>query len=334
VFLPAISFFSAALALLLLTLPAQGLPDPARPSPLVQVVAGSGEVTPAVVERVRGIAEEQLRTLVPLFEGLEVRRCFVFVHGDREHLPAELGSLLHEDSPGFTLVGRHQIHLVWGEMRRTGSDLRGVVTHELVHELLDQAVHPHGREMPRWFHEGLAQHIAGDTYLGAREEDLVWRIGTPGMFAFGELRREFPHDSSQLRVAYAQSYSYVAWLVNTCGLPTLLSIARAADDRTTFERALVGRTGRTTLELEDAWRHHLLHGSGAPARALLDQCFSLMVIGSLPVLVLALMRRLAAERRAGERLARSPSFEPEPAEAPPDDTQPEDTSRGTSPNAT
>jgi hypothetical protein len=187
--------------------------------------------------------------------------------------------------------------------------MRGVLVHELVHELLDQFVAPHGSVIPRWFHEGLAQAIAGDIYLGAREEDLVLRAAAGRLLPFGDLRSGFPEEPTELRTAYAQSYSYVAWLQQQYGLDELLTIAKAADDLTSFERALVGRTGLTTFELETGWKDHLQHGSGAVWRVVLNQCFSLALVGALPLLVLALIRRLAADQRAAARMARSEELE-------------------------
>lgn len=283
---------------------------------MAQVVAGTGEPTPGAVEQIRLAVEDELPALLKLFHGVPRQRFFVHVHASREALPEALRAQLQPDSPGFALLGRHQIHVVWDEMRRTGSSLHGVVVHELVHELLDQFVAPHGPGIPRWFHEGLAQNIAGDIYLGAREEDIVWRAAANRLLSFGDLRQGFPGEPNELRVAYAQSYSYVAWLQREYGLETLLTIARSTDELTSFERSLVGRTQRSTLELEEAWKDHLEHASGAVWRVVLNQCFSLAMVAALPLLVLALIRRLAADQRAAARLASSEeTAEPEPMDA-------------------
>lgn len=314
-FLPRI--FSALLVALVLLLlagcdqsaapagPASGSPPAAGASGAGEpkVTAGSGAIAPEVVDTVREMVRSELVHLAAVFPGMPKHAFFVHVHADRDSMPEALAAGLHRDSPGFAMLGQHQIHIVWGEIRRTGASARGVVVHELVHELLDQFVAPHGALMPRWFHEGLAQTIAGDTYLGAREEDLVGRAMTDRLEPFGSLRKEFPSGETGLRLAYGQSYSFVAWLVREYGMEALLRVARAADDLTSFERALVGRTGRTFPQLEAAWHDHLMHGSGAPWRVLFDQCFSLLLIAALPVLVLALMRRLKSEAVASARLA-------------------------------
>jgi hypothetical protein len=323
VFLPLI-FVVWLLAGALGRLPAQE-PEVARPEvaghPVATVVAGSGEPDAAAVDAVATAITAELPRLLPLFEARPQQPFFVHVHASRQAMPTALAEHLHPDSPAFALLGRHQIHLVVGEITRMGSALPGVVRHELVHELLDQYVFPNGRHLPRWFHEGLAQHLAGDTYLRASEDDLVWGAGLRRLLLFGELRAHFPADSGSLRLAYAQSYSYVSWLVWRFGLAELLAAARAADDTTSFEAALVGRTGRTTLQLEEAWRHHVVHGSGATWRVLLEQCFSYCLLALLPILVIALIRRLRAEERAARELARRAAAEVAPSAevAPPAD---------------
>lgn len=296
---------------------------------MAKVVAGTGEVDGAWVERIDTVVRAELPTLLPLFRDKPKHAFFVHVHADRASLPDSLAGFLHAESPAFALLGQHQIHLVVGEIQRLAVDVHGVVRHELVHELLDQFAAPHGRGVPRWVHEGLAQYVAGDTYLRAREDDLAWRLMARRLRAFGELRTSFPTDVDDLRSAYAQSYSYVSWLVREYGFDELLAVVRAVDDHTAFEAALAGRLGRPTVALEEAWRHYVLHGSGAPWRVLLDQCFSLSLLAILPLLVLALRRRLAREGRVARALAiaetqaaAAPPTGPEPAAAPEAEPQP------------
>lgn len=314
-FLPVISALFATLLSILPPAfgPAQD-PGPKAAASAVESAAevgvGSGDVAPAVIGGVKRLVVEQIGELLPVFPGLRLRPFFVRVHESRETMPEPLTRYLHPGSAGFALLGQRQVHLVWGEIRRLGTDPRGVVTHELVHELLDQYVVPHGNRMPRWFHEGLAQLLAGDTYLGGREEDLLWRLAARRVLSFADLRERFPSDADDLQAAYAQSYSYVAWLSRQYSVADLLVVAKNVDRETSFEEALVGRTGRTTLQLEDGWRFHLHNESGAAWRVLLDQCFNILLIASLPLLLVAVVRRFARERRAAEQLARSEAASP------------------------
>ncbi|MFY9344856.1 MAG: hypothetical protein WAT39_20350 [Planctomycetota bacterium] len=270
--------------------------------PKFTVAAGTGEVDVEWLEQVRGVVAAELPALLQVFGGRPDTAFFVFVHADRDGLPETLRANLHADCPGFALLGQHQVHLVRAEIRRLGVALPAVVRHELVHELLDQYVAPHGRRIPRWFHEGLAQHLAGDTYLRASEDDLVWRIGSRRLRPFAELETTFPEDTTALRLAYAQSSSYVSFLARRYGVGELLAAARAVDGLTGFGPALAGRLGRSTYDLGEDWREHVLHASGAPWRVAFDQCFTLTMVAALPLLALALIRRLQREQRVRRQM--------------------------------
>lgn len=334
-FLPVISILPALLTLLCTV--GQG-PDEAAPAQapaqaeakvVGEIVVGSGEVRAEILAAVRSFVDAGLATLRPVFRDLEPKPFWVFVHASAESLPVSLAEMRHARAPGFALLGRHQIHLVIGDVRRSGSRLQSVVVHELVHELLDQFAAPHGAEIPRWFHEGLAQHLAGDTYLGAREQDLVWRIGVRRLLAFGDLRTGFPRDDDELRVAYGQSYSYVSYLVREHGLYELIQVVANTDGDISFDRALVGRLRKTTLELYDAWTNYLRFGSGAWWRVALEQCFNALLILALPALGVAWWRRRRRARKIGDRMERQQAMFPQqfdlerPESADPDLAQPE-----------
>lgn len=282
---------------------------------VAQVVAGTGDVDEAVVAQVRDQVAFELASLQSVFDDREVQPFFVHVHESREAMPEALRSGVHEDAPGFAMLGRHQIHLVLDVMARTNTSMVGVVRHELVHELLDQYCGKNGRYIPRWFHEGLAQLLAGDTYLGASEEDLVWRVTGGSLRSIDTLEDHFPRNTVQLRTAYGYSYSYVAWLAREYGLSSMLRVARYTDATTSFARALVAQTGHSTLQLDNAWRSYLVHGSGAAWRSIFSNWFSLLLIFVLPVLVLALIRRLQSEERAAKRMAQRAEADRRAAEA-------------------
>lgn len=307
-FLPAISRLFVALVLLLAAACHRGIDrapvSDAELLSFVDVVAGTGEVGEGDLQRVREAVASGLPRLQREFQKPLQRRFHVFVHADREHLPEAMVASLHEDAAGFALLGMHQIHIVRDEIPGSGSTLAGVVAHELVHELLDQYAGEFGRLIPRWFHEGLAQVLAGDTYLHVREEELVFRLLNRTLLSFEQLRHKFPTTQPSLRIAYAQSYSYVAWLHERYGLPALLRVVAAVDRDISFEGALVGMTQRNTLDLAEAWRDRVLH-SGAPWRVMFNSCFDLVLVAILPLLVLALRRRLHSESRAARRLAES-----------------------------
>ncbi len=288
------------------------------------VSAGQGSVSVEVVERVRQATGEAVRELVPRFGGMQPRPFRVVVHGSGADLPEGLRGGHHPGSPGLAVLGGQEIHLLLRELRDQdrGDAVRTVVTHEVVHLLLHQLAGEWGAGVPRWFHEGMAQTLAGDGYLGAREQDIVWRASTRRLLWFSDLIEDFPHHPLELQLAYAQSYSYVAWLVGQFGLEAMLDVVRAMGPETTFAQGLVRVTGLPTVVLQDRWRDYLVHGSGAGSRAMLDLCFPLSMVLALPLLALALIRRLRSDDRARDRMRRQEIVEnaTPPGEDPPGGT--------------
>ena len=271
----------------------------------VTVSAASPDVAPQSIAAVQAEIGPCLLALRASFPGAPRQPFRVIVHESGAELPKSLQAMHHEGSPGFALLARHEIHLLLAETKANGRGLRPVVMHEIVHELLDQHCGRHGGRLPRWFHEGLAQVLANDTYLGASEEMIVWRAATGQLIPFSDLEAVFPSGRHMLGIAYAQSYSFVSWLQREYDIKTLVAMAAAVDDETSFDRALVAATHRPTAALQEAWREHVVHGSGAAWRSLLEQFFSISMVLTLPLLAMALIKRLRVDNAARERLRRA-----------------------------
>ncbi len=268
----------------------------------VTVAGASAKVPAQAIARVEAEVAPALAAVTPVFGGQPVQPFRVVVHEAGSDLPPLLSALHHEGSPGFAILSRHEIHVMLDEVASNGRGIRPVLVHEFAHELLDQACGRNGRRIPRWFHEGLAQILAGDTYLGASEEMIVWRAAMGRLLPFYELEDRFPTERSALAAAYAQSYSFVSWIAREYGVDAVIDMARAVNEDTSLDLAMVHATGKPTAALHDAWREHLVHGSGAAWRAALAEFFSLSLVLLVPVLALAMIRRMKADRIARDRL--------------------------------
>ncbi len=266
------------------------------------VSSATVDVPAVAIDMVRAEIGPATRDLATVFGLREVLPFAVIVHIGGDELPRTLKALHHEGSPGFTLLARREIHLLLRETAQNNRGLRTVLLHEVAHELLDQTCGRNGGRIPRWFHEGIAQLLAGDTYLGASEEMIVWRAATGQLTPFYELESRFPVGKLALSIAYAQSYSLVTWLSRSFGTEALLEMARAVDEDTTLEQAMVHQTGSSTEAIHERWRHHLVHGSGAAWRSVLSDFFPLFMVLILPVLAIAMIRRMSADQAARRRL--------------------------------
>jgi hypothetical protein len=280
----------------------------------VPSVRASASVPAATVARVEQMVVDGLARLTARFPDTPLRPFTVFVHRTRAEVPEPVREAMHEGSPGVALLGALAIHLVLDEANPSPpGDLATVVDHELVHILLHLYAGRAGPWIPRWFHEGLAQHLTGFLYVGASEEEIVFGLRADTLPRLRDLQRDFPRRSAyDLRIAYALSHSWVSYLERELGLPVLLRVARRCRADLEFPEAFLEETRTPLTDLEAQWREYVRTGSGAAMRVVLQQCFGLLVILALPLLALAAARRwnvdharrrqLLAEEQAAERL--------------------------------
>jgi hypothetical protein len=189
-----------------------------------------------------------------------------------------------------------------------------VLRHEVVHVLLHQYAKAAGPYVPRWLHEGLAQRLAGGTYLGASEEDIVFHAKTGNLLAFSRLSDGFPRGAGPLRTAYAQSDSFVAFLLRERSLDTVLVVAARCGPSTSFADAWFATTGAPLATVEQRWVEYLVSGAGAAWRVLLASCFGLTMVAFLPLAVLAAARRWNRDHAVRQALDRAEAEPPPPEE--------------------
>ena len=271
----------------------------------VRVIPGGSEVSGSQLKAVAALAREGMSRLSRLFPGTPSREVRIVVHVDADSIPPALRRSLHPGVPGFALLQRDEIHLVFADIRiDPPNDLRTTVDHELVHILLDQFVGKNGHFVARWFHEGLAQDLAGGGYLGVQEEDLVLRVRARSYIPFPELEEGFPKDNpDRLALAYGQSYSFVSFLRREVGLQKLLTTVKECGPKKTFSTVFSASMKQPLFVYEDEWLEYISNESGAGFRVILRNCFLILVLALAgPLLALAVARRRNREERMKKRL--------------------------------
>jgi hypothetical protein len=180
------------------------------------------------------------------------------------------------------------------------TDLANLLKHEMAHVALHRATD--GADLPRWFHEGMAESLAGGISL-SRAQTLASTVFGPGVPNLENLEAYFREtDGPRVSVAYAASRDLVTHLRYRDGTGASLKQVLVALRRgTAFEAAFVEAYGVGLHELVGEWRE------GLPARFI---WYAMLASGGLPfVLVVPLVavawiRRRRVLRRGWERLER------------------------------
>ncbi|MCB9585513.1 MAG: hypothetical protein H6718_08950 [Polyangiaceae bacterium] len=134
--------------------------------------------------------------------------------------------------------------------------LEEVFRHELAHVALYDAVG--GAHVPRWFNEGFAVHVSGESSLARLQTLWVSTVGNT-LIPLSTLDNGFPADSDRAAVAYAQSADIVRYLLrkqDTERFGSLLERVRprAGKPGQPFEAAFNDAYGTSLSQLEFEWR--------------------------------------------------------------------------------
>jgi len=166
---------------------------------------------------------------------------------------------------GVARAGRNEILLNATSFASRPDRIRGVLHHELVHLFFAAATSGAEVEAPRWLNEGIAMWRSGEWDLGLeqhrRHADVLRDAGAAGtLFALDDLDAAFP-GGAFFAVAYAQSISFVEWLLargGEEGLRAYLARLDTDEDPSPAFRAVYG------ISLEDAereWRRSITGGA-------------------------------------------------------------------------
>jgi hypothetical protein len=154
---------------------------------------------------------------------------------------------------GFAVAEQDTVVLFPGRVLSYPHDsLAALLRHEVTHVLLSRAAG--GKDLPRWFQEGVALHAARAWELEDRERLLLGGISgvPPGTAA---LRRAFEGEGYSIETAYAIAGALVQELVDVHGREVIGHIAHEVARGESFEAAFRAATGGGLGDFEAAfWR--------------------------------------------------------------------------------
>jgi hypothetical protein len=175
-------------------------------------------------------------------------------HGDVD--PASLGLGEGPDWAGGWAFTAQPVIVIRSseEEGAVSSGAAKILRHELVHAIVAQAVGPRRHdEMPRWFQEGVATHLASEWQL--EESVHVAGLAMSGRYVpLEEMTHALPDDAWDARMAYLESFAFLDWLAERSGEDALrrffAEFRTGASFRTSFRHAF----GGSPEMLEDEWR--------------------------------------------------------------------------------
>jgi hypothetical protein len=137
---------------------------------------------------------------------------------------------------------------------QTSRDLESVLAHELTHVII-KGDYPDYASWPLWFQEGLAMRESRGESIG---QFATLSIATlrGRLIPLDELWSHFPDNEAESRLAYAESWSFISFLIGKFGVVSFQSFLGKLR-RKGFEEAFSVNYGVGLGAMEEKWRRHV-----------------------------------------------------------------------------
>ncbi len=157
---------------------------------------------------------------------------------------------------------------------------QSTVIHELTHVLIGNLTFSCLSFVPQWLNEGLAVYSEGalDPEFKSILDDA---INTDTVLPLRTLNGRFAEVRDQALLSYSQSYSVVAYLIETYGQEKMNSLLISLRDGSTIDDGLKSIYGFDVDKLDDKWRESV----GAAPRAVSAQPTALAAPTHVPTIV-------------------------------------------------
>ncbi|MEX2426412.1 MAG: peptidase MA family metallohydrolase, partial [Thermomicrobiaceae bacterium] len=176
----------------------------------------------------------------------------------------------------------------------TASEMGRMMTHEVIHLLVDQATANPFNTAPRWLDEGLA--INYQEVQEERFDDVLEQAVDEGrLIPLPALRSSFPSDPDLAIQSYAQSESVLAFMIEEYGHDAIASIMDAYQDGVSHQDAVDEAIGVTLEEIDEEWKQWLGYEGDATGGSASEPMTpgsmeqvedALATLGIMPVLVI------------------------------------------------
>jgi hypothetical protein len=186
-----------------------------------------------------------------LMTGVQVERPVqIYIYDSPESMQAatlfspEWGGGLAFPRHSKVIIGISPSELSWGI---------GAVKHELSHVLIGYYTFSCVNSTPIWVDEGLAMYSEGE--LDPYSQDLLQSaIDQDNLLSTRELGQIFSESPDLARLAYAESYSLVSFLLEDFGSDAMLNVLTKFKQGASVDRALESVYGFDRDGLDAAWR--------------------------------------------------------------------------------
>lgn len=218
---------------------------------------------PSFAQKAAEVAVKAITTDATLLGINEITPVDFFIYADDASFRAALGPGARENVGGEAVT---EIRTLFAEL--TPNILNDpwvsiVITHELTHQVIDDATNNPYRSLPRWLNEGVAvyQSEGNTTQYRGQVQDAV---ASGDLLPLTALGWQFPTDPQKTVLAYAESVSAVDYIVRTYTRAALVKLILAYKNGPTDDEAMTEAIGKGMAAFQTEWYQSI--GASAPSQ--------------------------------------------------------------------
>jgi hypothetical protein len=187
----------------------------------------------------------------------------IYLYGSAADMRAALARDASTDVEALTLYETNVILVARPPAGENVLELRRVLPHEVTHALVHEATQSEFDRVPLWLSEGLATSVQYTFVPNPDARPLVEEaVRGRQMLALDTLCGAFPHDPSEVRLAYAESASVIDYIRDRYGRQGLRDLVAAYGDGATCRGGVDRVLGITLEQLLAQWSATLAPQNG------------------------------------------------------------------------
>jgi hypothetical protein len=187
--------------------------------------------------------------LIPVSPQLPMQ---IYIYPDVDSLSSALGITSQDWVAGETRPDLGVIMVSAASADTLRVDLERQIPHEIVHLLEYSLTKTDYTDAPKWLLEGLAVN-GQDDYAATFDQELSSAYQKNTLIPFEQLCTSFPPESSQSTLAYAQSASFVSYLLATYGDNKLTEMLQSVGTGGSCDQLVSQTLGKDLATLQAEW---------------------------------------------------------------------------------
>ena len=138
-----------------------------------------------------------------------------------------------------------------------GNEVATTMSHELVHAIMSGALRGSPGDVPAWWEEGVAAHLAYEWRL-VQSVHVVGLALSGSFVPLSQIEDIFPVGGPRVQWAYLESFAFLSWLDDRSGPDAIGVVHQGLLEGKSFRAAFIDAYGESPTRLEEEWKGQFL----------------------------------------------------------------------------